>query len=315
MARLRILCPLVVAVLSITPSVAHAADCGVASSAEPTKEALASYEAAVALSKEGKYREALAGFRRAHELAPSWVILFNVGKAASLSGEPVQAIDAYRCHLELGGEQVDPVRRSEVLAEIEKLRGEIGLLVIEVDEPGAEVFVDDRRAGVAPLSEPVLVNPGSRLVRAKGVRIQATRAVEVARGGRLVVRFESPATTKPPEAPFRFPSGVVGAAWITTGLVGVGALVTGVLAVAAASDAADDTYLGPAREPPPGSAIAEKIERADTFAFAADLLITVGSIVGAAAITFSVVNAVGAEDAPTTISIGPGWIGATWRFR
>jgi hypothetical protein len=293
-----------VAVLSITPSVAHAADCGVASSAEPTKEALASYEAAVALSKEGKYREALAGFRRAHELAPSWVILFNVGKAASLSGEPVQAIDAYRCHLELGGEQVDPVRRSEVLAEIEKLRGEIGLLVIEVDEPGAEVFVDDRRAGVAPLSEPVLVNPGSRLVRAKGVRIQATRAVEVARGGRLVVRFESPATTKPPEAPFRFPSGVVGAA-----------LVTGVLAVAAASDAADDTYLGPAREPPPGSAIAEKIERADTFAFAADLLITVGSIVGAAAITFSVVNAVGAEDAPTTISIGPGWIGATWRFR
>jgi hypothetical protein len=147
------------------------------------------------------------------------------------------------------------------------------------------------------------------------VRIQATRAVEVARGGRLVVRFESPATTKPPEAPFRFPSGVVGAAWITTGLVGVGALVTGVLAVAAASDAADDTYLGPAREPPPGSAIAEKIERADTFAFAADLLITVGSIVGAAAITFSVVNAVGAEDAPTTISIGPGWIGATWRFR
>jgi hypothetical protein len=312
-ARLRTLCTLVAAVLGVAPSVAHAAGCGVASSAEPTKEALASYEAAVAQSKEGKYREALAGFRRAHELSPSWVILFNIGKAASLSAEPVQAIEAYRCHLELGGDEVDPVRRSEVLAEIEKLRGEVGLLVIEVDDPGAAVFVDERQVGVAPLPEPILVNPGSRLLRAKGPRIQSTRAVEVPRGGRLVVRFEAPVTT-PTEAPFRFPSGVVGAAWITTGLVGVGALVTGVLAVAAASDAADDTYLGPAREPPPGSAIAGKIERADTFATAADVLITVGSVVGAAAITFSVVNAVGSEGAPT-VSLGPGWIGATWRFR
>lgn len=300
--------------MGLAPSAASAEDCGVASSVEPTKEALASYEAAVALSKEGKYRDALAGFRRAHELSPSWVILFNVGKAASLSAEPVQAIEAYQCHLELGGDEIDPMRRSEVLAEIEKLRSEIGLLVIEVDDAGAEVFIDDRRAGVAPLPEPILVNPGSRLVRAKGRRIQSTRAVEVPKGGRLIVRFEAPAPLST-EVPFRFPSGVVGAAWITTGLVGVGALVTGVLAVAASADAADDTYLGPAREPPPGSAIAKKIERADTFAAAADVLIAVGSVVGAAAITFSVVNVVSGEDPPVTVSLGPGWIGASLRFR
>lgn len=289
------------------PALAHAATCGQVSSGEPTAEALASYETAVSLTKDGRYPEALAAYKRAHELSPSYVILYNLAKAAALSNDPTQAIEAYECHLELGGAEVDATRRSEVLAEIQRLRGEVALLVIEVDLAGVELFVDQRQVGVSPLLEPVTVNPGSRLVRAKGPRME-TQAVQIARGGRLVVSFDLEADVAPKvEAPpFRFPAGVVGASWIATGLIGVGAAVTGVMALATSEDVSNDLYLGPQRVPLPGSELDSKIDRANGLAVATDVLITVGSIVGVAAISFSIVNSLGETDAVAPrVSISP----------
>lgn len=303
---------------AMAPHVASASEpCGTASSAEPTPEALANYETAISLSKEGRYAEALAAYRRAHELSPSWVILYNLAKAAALSGDPVQAIEAYTCHLELGAEEIDPTRRSEVLAEVKRLRGEVGLVVLEVDALAVELFVDDRKVGTSPLDEPVMVNPGSRLVRAKGARTE-TRTIDVTRGGRLVVKFEFGApTVAPAEGPaFRFPGAVVGVSWIVTGLLGVGAAVTGAMALATSEDVANDTYLGPGRAPPAGSAVDEKIERARSLAVATDVLITIGAITGAAAVSFSVVNLVG-EDAPEAapkVGLGLGFVNLEWIF-
>ena len=291
--------------------------CGTASSAEPTPEAVSTYDAAMALSRDGRYAEALAAYRRAHELSPSWVILYNLAKAAALSGDPVQAIEAYTCHLELGAQEIDPTRRSEVLAEVTRLRTQVGLIVFEVDLPAVELFVDDRRIGVSPLEDPIMVNPGSRLVRAKGSRTE-TRTIEVPRGGRLVVKFEL--AEKEPERPkdpaFRFPGAVVGVSWVVTGLIGVGAAVTGVMAIATDEDVANDTYLGPGRAPPEGSPLDEKIDRARSLAVATDVLISIGSVVGAGAIVFSVVNSLG-EDAPAVapkVGLGPGFVTLGWTF-
>jgi hypothetical protein len=277
---------------------------------------LASYETAVALTKDGRYPEALAAYKRAHELSPSYVILYNLAKAAALSSDPTQALEAYECHLELGGSELDATRRSEVLAEIQRLRGEVALLVIEVDLPGVELFVDQRQVGVSPLLEPVTVNPGSRLVRAKGGRME-TRAVQIERGGRLVVTFDLEADVAPPplDPPFRFPAGVVGASWIATGLIGVGAAVTGVMALATSEDVSNDLYLGPQRTPLPGSELDSKIERANALAVSTDVLITVGSIVGAAAISFSIVNSLGETATAPRVSFSPGGLVFSGSFR
>ena len=84
----------------------------------------------------------------------------------------------------------------------------------------------------------------------------------------------------------------MGAAWITTGLVGVATAVTGTLAIVGAKDIEDDVYLGPSRVPPRGSDLDDKIARTEALSTATDVLLTAFLITSAAAVTFSVVNAV-----------------------
>ena len=88
------------------------------------------------------------------------------------------------------------------------------------------------------------------------------------------------------------------------------------MAIATSEDVSNDPYLGPGRAPPDGSPVDEKIERARSLAIATDVLIAMGSIVGAAALTFSIVNSVG-EDAPTTapkVGLGLGLVSLEWTF-
>ena len=66
---------------------------------EPSAEAKQAYETALDLSKDGRFGEALAAYQRAYDLSPSYVILYNLGKAAALSGDATRAYHAYACHL------------------------------------------------------------------------------------------------------------------------------------------------------------------------------------------------------------------------
>ena len=168
---------------------------------------------------------------------------------------------------------------------------------IEVDEPGVEILVDGILVARSQTSKPVVVNPGKHRVTVHGSRT-TSREVEVRKGETQDLGFTLEVIPPPPSAePFRFPSAVVGSAWVLTGLVSISAAVTGSLALVGAADLEDDTYLGPNRVPPPSSDIAEKADRIHALAVATDALIVVGAISGAAAISFSVVNAV-AGDAP-----------------
>ncbi|MBL8740525.1 MAG: hypothetical protein JNK04_05505, partial [Myxococcales bacterium] len=114
------------------------------------------------------------------------------------------------------------------------------------------------------------------------------------KGARLVVKFEI-GSKEVPETPgprFRFPAPVVGVSWVVAGLLGVSTAVTGTLALVGEKDIENDVYLGPAYAPPRGSDLADKIDRTRTLATASDVLLTAFCITGAAAISFSVVNAV-----------------------
>ena len=59
---------------------------------EPTPEAREIYSTALDLVEKGRFAEALAAFERAYAASPSYVILYNVGKAAVLSGDPARAL-------------------------------------------------------------------------------------------------------------------------------------------------------------------------------------------------------------------------------
>ncbi|HTJ84726.1 MAG TPA: hypothetical protein VL400_23565 [Polyangiaceae bacterium] len=297
--------------------------CGKSSDAEPTARARESNEKALAASKAGDYAEALRLFQEAYDDSPSFVILYNIGKMAALTGDHARAKHAFECHLELGDAAISPERRAEVEREIATSTAQVATLAIEVDVPDVAIAIDGVTIGKTPLDDLVFVNPGKRTVRATLDETEE-QTLEVAKGTRTIVRFRFGKSSNggPPtasEAPFRFPNGAVGAAWVTTGLATIAALVTGPFALVTASDISDDPYLGPAIVPPEGSELSDKIARARTLAIATDVLIGVAAVSGAAAITFSVVNAVGKTPddgaAPRAdLVIRPTWIGVEGRF-
>ncbi|NUP10099.1 MAG: PEGA domain-containing protein [Polyangiaceae bacterium] len=286
-------------------ALAQAVDCGPAPPIEePTKEAREVYESALEHTRDGRYPEALAAYQRAYDLSPSYVILFNIGKAAELTGDSARAIIAYRCHLEHGGSEIGATKQAEVTASMNALYEKVGLVAFVVDEPGARISIDGSFVGTSPIDVPVPVNPGRRLVRVEGARTES-RTIDVEAKSRVVVDFKLKEGAKASAGDrFRFPSGVVGAAWITAGLLGASTAVTGALALIGAKDIEDDVYLGPGRRPPVGSVLDEKIERTEALATATDVLLTAFLITGSAAISFSVVNAVNKVDEPATVSVG-----------
>jgi hypothetical protein len=262
---------------------------------DPTPDAIAANDLALKMVDEQRYVEALALFQKAYDLSPSYVILFNIGKMAALTGKPARAIRAYECHVVEGGADVTPERRAEVAAEVARLMLEVGQVRIEVDEAGAEVEVDGVVVGKSPLDVAVPLDPGRHRIVVRGSRV-AAREVQVEKGASSVVAFELAPAEPVQEAGFQFPGAVVGTAWVATGLLTVSAAITGSLAIIGSSDVDDDVYLGPIRRPPEGSDISDKAERTRALAISTDVLIAIGAITGAAAISFSVVNAVNAGD-------------------
>lgn len=264
---------------------------------EPSQEARQAYEVALDLTRNERYDEALAAYQNAYDLSPSYVILFNIGKAAELTGDPARALHAYQCHLEHGGAEIDASRRAEVTALINAVKKKVGLVVIEVDEPDARIEMDGAFIGKSPLDGPIPANPGAHLVRVAGSKT-SSRSFDVTAGVASVVSIDLRGATEKPGAPFRFPTGVIGAAWITVGFLGVATAVTGAFAIVGAKDLEDDVYLGPSYSPPAGSELEEKVDRTDALAVATDVLLTTFIVTTSAAITFSIVNAVHKEDKP-----------------
>jgi hypothetical protein len=293
-------------------AVAHAAPCRTTPApAEPTPDALAANDLAIKMSEEQRYVEALALFQKAYDLSPSYVILFNIAKMAALTGDPARAIRAYQCHVVEGGAEVSPERRAEVEAEVARLKLDVGTLRVDADVDAATVELDGSIVGQTPLEAPVVANPGTRRLTVRANRA-VTKEVEVLKGQTLDISFRlrDEVSETPSGQTFRFPGAVVGTAWVVTGLVTVSAAVTGALAVAGQGDIDDDTYLGPNRRPPAGSPLDDKVQRTRALATATDALIAIGCVAGAAAISFSVVNAVAGDEEVTAPKRAAMWVGA-----
>lgn len=193
----------------------------------------------VELFKEGNYRAALIEFRRAHEIAPNYRLLYNLGQTHQELHDYVSALRAYEQYLDKGGAEIAADRRAEVEAEIKKLHGRVAEVTVKTDVEGGQLSVDDVPAGATPLREPVLVSAGvHKLVVTRGGAIVAVKSVEVAGGDAIAVELKGevapppPAAEQPPRA--RVDSGLGTAFWIgvaTTSALVVGTTVTGVLAL------------------------------------------------------------------------------------
>jgi tetratricopeptide (TPR) repeat protein len=109
-------------------------------------------QTAQALFERQNFDAALAEFERVYELLSGRParprVLFNIAQCHEQLGRYDQAVANYRRYLDEMGERA--TNRAEVTATLRTLEGLLATLQIESNVAGAEVYVDDRRVGVAP---------------------------------------------------------------------------------------------------------------------------------------------------------------------
>lgn len=209
----------------------------------PMEEAGKHFERGVSLYEEADYRAALVEFRRAYEIAPNAVVLYNIGETYYQLQNYAAALTALERYLAESGEQAE--HRADVAKTIDILKTRVGKVEITTNVPGCEITVDDEFVGKTPFTAPVSISIGRRKITAMRAGLPPdTRFVEVAAGDTVKAQLAlvAPVEKAPEPIVAAQPAGgtnLATAGWITTGALGAGALVFGALAWKASSDLKD----------------------------------------------------------------------------
>lgn len=145
--------------LAMIPALALAQD---ANRAEAEKH----FKAGLALFRAEKYEAALVELETSARLYPTKGGLFNLVSAYKVLSRYDDALDTIaRLETEYGAKMDDEMRSAVagIKAEIQALAAR---LEVVVEPPGASVTVDGRDVGKSPLRRPLLVDPGTHVVRA-----------------------------------------------------------------------------------------------------------------------------------------------------
>jgi hypothetical protein len=154
-------------------------------------KASTSFKQGVELYREASFEAALAEFRKAYQLSPSYKVLYNIAQTYFELHDYVNAQTNLRQYLSEGGSEIPAERRSEVQELFDKLGERIAYLEVETNVADADIRVDDVSVGVSPLSAAVPVNIGRRRVSAaKPGYAPAVRVVTVASRERLKVSLD-----------------------------------------------------------------------------------------------------------------------------
>jgi len=153
--------------------------------------------------KRGEYDQALARFQEAYRLVPSPKIFYNFGLAYRGMGRKADALESFERFL---AEAPDAAKEARQIATKEKgqLVGQITLLEVKVDLPGAEVFVDGRSYGTSRTS-PIYLDPGPHqlMVEKAGEGPAYTERINASAGQKITVmaRLVRGSGTEPPPPP------------------------------------------------------------------------------------------------------------------
>jgi hypothetical protein len=152
------------------------------------------------LYEKGDYTGALEKFHAAYAAYSSPKIWFNIGQANRDLGRPVDALEAFQKFLD-GVPDAAPEDKADAQASVVELQKRLGRLTIVCETTGAEISVDGKPVGVAPLAKPIWVVPGPHQVLAskQGAPL-ALGSAEATAGGvaTVVLRGAQPAAAAPP---------------------------------------------------------------------------------------------------------------------
>lgn len=298
-------------------SLEAAAQTPATNAAEAKKHFLRSKE----LYDDGDFTGALKELERSYAMVPNYKLLFNMGQIHAQTQDYAAALKSFRKFLVDGGDEVPEARRADVLKEVDRLRTRVAELTIIVNQPGAEVTVDDVAMGQSPLSAPITVNVGKRRVTATlANHFPVTKLVDVAGLDTVNVRIDltplvtTPAVTtaqpmtpaapmaavvtEPPAKPFRLP---VWIPWAAAAAIGVGAGVVSGLAWQSSQTQKQllDTY-GTSR-----TALDATAQRTRTLALTADILWGGTAAAGIGALLYTLLRPSDSPEPQGTLTLIP----------
>lgn len=284
--------------ISLSTSLAHAQSAPPAPepAAEAKQEAARRFESAINLYEDGDYLLALAEFERVYELVPDYRVLYNIGQVSMQLGRYARALRTLREYMSRGGDAIPNDRRSAVRSDLEVLERRTASLTLDIQPPGAEVWVDGVLVGQAPLAEPLVVDVGERSVQVRlSGYVGRTQAVTLAGGDKRDVTLKldpeprvavAPGKSAPTRvstaAPSSKPRTLVWVGWGTTAALAAGSAVAAVLGATSASNLKD---LRDSRDATRESLDAER-DRARTRFIVADVLGVAAVAAGATTLYF-----------------------------
>jgi len=280
---------------------------------EATAEASALFDQGVSLFENEDWAGALTAFERAHELVPHYAVLFNIGVCRKMLHRYPEAVVALQAYLREGGDRISDARRAETEGLLGQILPLVGTVAVTVDVDGAEVLVDGRSRGLAPLSTPVALSPGEHVVSARADGFPAAESRVRLVGGetqtvdlRLRPAGETGAVAAEPTpddaglSPVWF--------WSSVGLAGalaVGGAITGGMTVVEEGnfeDAVSRCNRGDTDACTEGREISD---RYDGYQLATNILLPAAVAVAAAALTLLFFTDFGGgESPPATVGVG-----------
>lgn len=127
---------------------------------QPRDEARDRFNHALRLVDAQRFEEAAVEFKRAYELSPNPIVLYNLGQAHAAARQPAQAVAAFRAYSTQTTDTGD-ARREQALSELRRLEAQLGLLMLSTKPSNVEVRVDGRSVQI---SGPVELDPGSHQI-------------------------------------------------------------------------------------------------------------------------------------------------------
>lgn len=173
---------------------------GSAAASEDTDaaEAAARFQRAVDMYREGGYEGALAEFRKAYQISPSYRVLYNIAQAQYALHDFVGAHKSLMQYVNEGGSEISTERRLQVDDMFAKLGERIGRIQVTTNVSGADIRIDDVSVGTSPIAEPIPVNVGTRKVSAfKAGSPEMFRVVTVAGKENLKIELRLDEPSKP----------------------------------------------------------------------------------------------------------------------
>jgi hypothetical protein len=118
------------------------------------------------LYQQGDVAEALEKFNAAYAAYASPKLMFNIGQCNRDLSRPVEALEAFEKFL-AGAAEASPDMIADARTSVAQLQKKLGRIQIDCETAGAEVSVDGKSVGLAPLPDPIWATPGHHQVTAK----------------------------------------------------------------------------------------------------------------------------------------------------